>query len=102
MRTALIQNSIQLPTNAPVAEQIKALHKRIEAIAEVAGRAKANVLCLQEFWRKYRAEMFGKLEIQTCPSRCAHVRSCRSQSSPSTHTPDRQQRSVVSWPNDTI
>ena len=56
MRAALIQNSIHLPTTAPIADQVKAVHKRIETMAEIAGRAKANVLCLQEFWRKYGIE----------------------------------------------
>ena len=47
---ALIQNSIVLPTNAPILNQVKALHKRIGAIIENAARAGANIVCLQEAW----------------------------------------------------
>jgi len=47
---ALIQNRIVLPTDAPIQEQIAALHKRIGAIIENAGKAGANIVCLQEAW----------------------------------------------------
>nr|XP_034954524.1 beta-ureidopropionase isoform X4 [Zootoca vivipara] len=50
VRVGLIQNKIQLPTDAPVAEQITALHKRIEEIVEVAAMCGVNVICFQEVW----------------------------------------------------
>ncbi|XP_061458819.1 beta-ureidopropionase isoform X3 [Rhineura floridana] len=50
VRVGLIQNKIPLPTNAPVAEQVTALHKRIEEIVEVAAMCGVNVICFQEVW----------------------------------------------------
>jgi beta-ureidopropionase len=47
---ALIQNQIVLPTDAPILEQMAALHRRIGSIIETAGRAGANIVCLQEAW----------------------------------------------------
>jgi len=47
---ALIQNKIVLPTDAPIQDQISALHKRIGGMIETAGRAGANIVCLQEAW----------------------------------------------------
>ncbi|KAK6058546.1 hypothetical protein COOONC_03883 [Cooperia oncophora] len=50
VRVALIQNSIALPTTAPVDEQKKALHHKIGAMIEAAALAGANIVCLQETW----------------------------------------------------
>ncbi|XP_015272196.1 PREDICTED: beta-ureidopropionase [Gekko japonicus] len=50
VRVGLIQNKIQLPTDALVAEQVAALHRRIEEIVEVAAMCKVNVVCFQEAW----------------------------------------------------
>ncbi|XP_054852458.1 beta-ureidopropionase [Eublepharis macularius] len=50
VRVGLIQNKIPLPTSALVAEQVAALHKRIEEIVEVAAMCKVNVVCFQEAW----------------------------------------------------
>ncbi|XP_055454925.1 beta-ureidopropionase [Psammomys obesus] len=50
VRVGLVQNRIPLPTSAPVAEQVSALHKRIEAIAEVAAMCEVNIICFQEAW----------------------------------------------------
>ncbi|XP_048370217.1 beta-ureidopropionase isoform X2 [Sphaerodactylus townsendi] len=50
VRVGLIQNKIPLPTDALVAEQVAALHKRIEEIVEVAAMCKVNVVCFQEAW----------------------------------------------------
>jgi len=47
---ALIQNQIVLPTDAPIIDQINALHKRVGSIIENAGKAGANIVCLQEAW----------------------------------------------------
>uniref|UniRef100_A0A8D0E067 Beta-ureidopropionase n=1 Tax=Salvator merianae TaxID=96440 RepID=A0A8D0E067_SALMN len=50
VRVGLVQNKIPLPTEAPVAEQKTALHKRIEEIVEVAAMCGVNVVCFQEAW----------------------------------------------------
>uniref|UniRef100_A0A8D0L9I3 Beta-ureidopropionase n=1 Tax=Sphenodon punctatus TaxID=8508 RepID=A0A8D0L9I3_SPHPU len=50
VRVGLIQNKIPLPTDALVAEQVAALHKRIEEIVEVAAMCGVNVVCFQEAW----------------------------------------------------
>ncbi|XP_019394946.1 PREDICTED: beta-ureidopropionase [Crocodylus porosus] len=50
VRVGLIQNKIPLPTDSPVAEQVAALHKRIEEIVEVAAICGVNVVCFQEAW----------------------------------------------------
>merc|ERR1711970_702365 len=47
---ALIQNKIVLPTDAPISEQIAALHARVGGIIENAGKSGAQVVCLQEAW----------------------------------------------------
>jgi len=47
---ALIQNKIVLPTDAPIQDQIAALHKRVGGMIEAAARAGANIVCLQEAW----------------------------------------------------
>ncbi|XP_042334460.1 beta-ureidopropionase isoform X1 [Sceloporus undulatus] len=50
VRVGLVQNKIQLPTDAPVAEQVAALHRRIEEIVEVAAMCGVNIVCFQEVW----------------------------------------------------
>jgi len=55
---ALIQNQIVLPTDAPIVDQITALHARVGSIIENAGKSGAHVVCLQEAWSKH-------LNIQT-------------------------------------
>ncbi|XP_028680744.1 beta-ureidopropionase [Erpetoichthys calabaricus] len=50
IRVGLIQNQIVLPTDAPVRDQIVALHKRIEEIVEVAAMCGVNIVCFQEAW----------------------------------------------------
>uniref|UniRef100_A0A8C5S203 Beta-ureidopropionase n=1 Tax=Laticauda laticaudata TaxID=8630 RepID=A0A8C5S203_LATLA len=50
VRVGLIQNKIPLATDAPVAEQVTALHRRIQEIVEVAEICGVNVICFQEAW----------------------------------------------------
>ncbi|KAM9622834.1 beta-ureidopropionase isoform 1-T1 [Trichechus inunguis] len=50
VRVGLVQNRTPLPTDAPVAEQVSALHRRVEAIAEVAAMCGVNIICFQEAW----------------------------------------------------
>lgn len=46
----LIQNAIPLPTNAPVLEQIEAIHNRIGLMVEAAASMNVNIVCFQEAW----------------------------------------------------
>ncbi|XP_043852796.1 beta-ureidopropionase isoform X2 [Dromiciops gliroides] len=50
VRVGLVQNRIRLPPDAPVAEQVGALHRRIQEILEVAAQCGVNVVCFQEAW----------------------------------------------------
>ncbi|XP_062038163.1 beta-ureidopropionase [Lepus europaeus] len=50
VRVGLVQNRTPLPADAPVLEQVSALHKRIEAIVEVAAMCGVNIICFQEAW----------------------------------------------------
>ncbi|TSW89610.1 Beta-ureidopropionase [Bagarius yarrelli] len=50
VRVGLIQNKIVLPTDAPVLDQITALHKRVGEIVEVAAICGVNIVCFQEAW----------------------------------------------------
>ena len=47
---ALVQNKVVLPTDAPILDQVQANHRRVGELIEAAGRAGANVVCLQEAW----------------------------------------------------
>ncbi|KAL6052208.1 Beta-ureidopropionase [Balamuthia mandrillaris] len=49
-RVAAVQNSIVLPTTAPIKEQYEAIENKIRIIIEAAASAGVNVLCLQEAW----------------------------------------------------
>ncbi|XP_023364612.1 beta-ureidopropionase isoform X2 [Otolemur garnettii] len=49
-RVGLVQNRTPLPADTPVAEQVSALHRRIEAIVEVAAACGVNIICFQEAW----------------------------------------------------
>ncbi|KIH58815.1 hydrolase, carbon-nitrogen family, partial [Ancylostoma duodenale] len=48
VRVACIQNSIVLPTTAPIEEQKNAIHKKVGGMVEAAALAGANIVCLQE------------------------------------------------------
>ncbi|XP_036383663.1 beta-ureidopropionase [Megalops cyprinoides] len=50
VRVGLIQNAIVLPTDAPVMEQISALHRRVADMVEVAALCGVNIVCFQEAW----------------------------------------------------
>ena len=52
VKVGLIQNSIVLPTTAPVAEQRYEIHRKISSIAESAAICGVNILCFQEAWSK--------------------------------------------------
>lgn len=54
VRVGLIQNSIVLPTNAPIKDQYEAIERKIEKMVDAAAAAGVNVLCLQEAWRTDR------------------------------------------------
>ncbi|VDM81536.1 unnamed protein product [Strongylus vulgaris] len=48
VRVACIQNSIVLPTTAPIEEQKKAIHMKVARMIDAAAAAGTNILCLQE------------------------------------------------------
>uniref|UniRef100_A0A2K5HB25 Beta-ureidopropionase n=1 Tax=Colobus angolensis palliatus TaxID=336983 RepID=A0A2K5HB25_COLAP len=50
VHVGLVQNRTPLPADAPVAEQVSALHRRIKAIVEVAAMCGVNIICFQEAW----------------------------------------------------
>nr|ACO14997.1 Beta-ureidopropionase [Caligus clemensi] len=50
VRVGLVQNQIVQPTTSPVESQRSALFKRIGDAIDVAGKAGANIVCLQEAW----------------------------------------------------
>nr|XP_020833293.1 beta-ureidopropionase isoform X1 [Phascolarctos cinereus] len=50
IRVGLVQNRILLPPDAPVSEQVGALHRRIAEIVEVAAQCGVNIVCFQEAW----------------------------------------------------
>jgi beta-ureidopropionase len=50
VRVGVIQNSIKLPTTAPVIDQIKAIHNRIGVFLDLAGSNNVNIVCMQEAW----------------------------------------------------
>eukprot|EP00817_Percolomonadidae_sp_ATCC50343_P005789 CAMPEP_0117426494 /NCGR_PEP_ID=MMETSP0758-20121206/6590_1 /TAXON_ID=63605 /ORGANISM="Percolomonas cosmopolitus, Strain AE-1 (ATCC 50343)" /LENGTH=366 /DNA_ID=CAMNT_0005211683 /DNA_START=262 /DNA_END=1359 /DNA_ORIENTATION=+ len=50
VRVAVIQNAVTTPTDAPIAEQKKALFERLEKMIDAAGKLGVNVLGLQEAW----------------------------------------------------
>ncbi|KXZ53165.1 hypothetical protein GPECTOR_7g1057 [Gonium pectorale] len=50
VRIGLIQNKIVLPTDAPFADQAKAIRDRVGQMIDTAGQAGVKVVCLQEAW----------------------------------------------------
>ncbi|KAF6716985.1 Beta-ureidopropionase [Oryzias melastigma] len=49
-RVGLVQHKIVLPTDAPVLDQINAIHSRVGEIVEVAAMCGVNIICFQETW----------------------------------------------------
>ena len=50
VRIGAVQNSIKLPTTAPVQEQKEAIHEFLKEVAHAAHLCGVNVLCLQELF----------------------------------------------------
>ncbi|XP_070132132.1 beta-ureidopropionase isoform X4 [Equus przewalskii] len=50
VRVGLVQSRTPLPADAPVAKQVAAAHRRMEAIVEVAAMCGVNIICFQEAW----------------------------------------------------
>ncbi|EEF29621.1 Beta-ureidopropionase, putative [Ricinus communis] len=50
VRVGLIQNSIALPTTAPLLDQKRAIFQKVKPIIDAAGSSGVNILCLQEAW----------------------------------------------------
>lgn len=49
-RIAVVQNAIIEKPDAPVLDQISALHKRIGLMIKAASMARVNIICMQEAW----------------------------------------------------
>ncbi len=52
VRVGLIQNTIVLPTSAPIAAQRDALLEKIGKIIGIAHQCGVNIVCMQEAWSK--------------------------------------------------
>lgn len=50
VKVGLIQNRIVKPTDAPVKEQVAALHERIRVMVKAANECGVNIICFQEAW----------------------------------------------------
>lgn len=50
VRVGVIQHSIAIPTDKPIAEQRQAIFAKIKKLIESAGNEGVNILCLQEAW----------------------------------------------------
>uniref|UniRef100_A0A182R6X0 Beta-ureidopropionase n=1 Tax=Anopheles funestus TaxID=62324 RepID=A0A182R6X0_ANOFN len=50
VRVAAVQNTVDIPTTAPIHVQRDALHEKISNILRVAVTAGVNIVCLQEAW----------------------------------------------------
>jgi len=50
VKVGIIQNTIVLPTTAPVRDQFLAIQNKVEKMIDAAGAMGVNVLCLQETW----------------------------------------------------
>ncbi|XP_036330854.1 beta-ureidopropionase [Rhagoletis pomonella] len=50
VRVGAIQNSIVLPTTAPVDKQREAIWNKIRIIIKAAAKADVNIICMQEAW----------------------------------------------------
>uniref|UniRef100_A0A4W2FXR8 Beta-ureidopropionase 1 n=1 Tax=Bos indicus x Bos taurus TaxID=30522 RepID=A0A4W2FXR8_BOBOX len=50
VRVGLVQNRTPLPADTPVVKQVTALHRRMEAVVEVAAMCGVNIICFQEAW----------------------------------------------------
>uniref|UniRef100_A0A3Q3STK8 Beta-ureidopropionase n=1 Tax=Mastacembelus armatus TaxID=205130 RepID=A0A3Q3STK8_9TELE len=50
IRVGLIQHRIVLPTDAPILDQVTAMHSRLGEVVEVAAMCGVNMVCFQETW----------------------------------------------------
>ncbi|KAJ6309499.1 hypothetical protein OIU77_015291 [Salix suchowensis] len=50
VRVGLIQNSLALPTTAPILDQKRAIFQKLKPIIDYTGASGVNILCLQEAW----------------------------------------------------
>lgn len=58
VKVGAVQNSIVLPTSAPILDQRNAIFDKVKALIDAAGAAGVNVLCLQEAWSEFRLFLF--------------------------------------------
>lgn len=50
VRFGVVQNSIVLPTTAPIVDQRAAIFAKVEKLIDAAAQCGVNILCLQEAW----------------------------------------------------
>lgn len=53
VKVGAIQNSIVLPTTAPLEKQREAIWQKITTIIKAAAAAGVNIICMQEAWSKF-------------------------------------------------
>lgn len=74
VRVGAVQNSIVLPTTAPVDKQREAIWNKIRLIIKTAAAAEVNIICMQEAWSKlqkknvYINEHYTELLFSSIPS----------------------------------
>lgn len=91
VRVAAIQNSIVLPTDAPIDEQRRAIHARVGRLIEMAAAAGAQIVCMQV--KSCLLDMTSNLILRSVglshlPS--AHASDCHGVNSPKTRPPVRR------------
>lgn len=63
VRVGLIQNSIVLPTDAPIVEQRAAIHKKITGYIDHAAKCGVNIVCMQEAWSEFSIWISSELYL---------------------------------------
>lgn len=53
VRIGAIQNSIALPTTAPIEKQREGIWSKVKIMIKAAAEAGCNIVCTQEAWSKY-------------------------------------------------
>jgi len=56
VRVGAIQNSIVIPTTAPIEKQREAIWNKVKTMIKAAAEAGCNIVCTQEAWSKFKYE----------------------------------------------
>ncbi|EDW27188.1 GL17748 [Drosophila persimilis] len=62
VRVGAIQNSIVLPTTAPIEDQRTAIWNKVTTMIKAAAAAGCNIVCTQEAWSKYLIESLAHIK----------------------------------------